>query len=106
MTSRTQTVRPDVPLQPVHVSYPLRGFLERLEATEQVRVRAAQDMIAQVDAGQLRKRAELIEWCRPRQGDFNGRATPAQLAATDERLRKLAQGYRDRAEAVERGWLQ
>lgn len=48
--------------------------------------RAVGDMVQAASANQWERRAEVFEWARPRPGDFNGRATPQDLAERDRRL--------------------
>jgi hypothetical protein len=53
-----------------------------------------QDLFTSALAGQWERRAKVFESCRPRPGDFLGRATRAQVADHDRRLAELAAGCR------------
>lgn len=64
---------------------------------EQVRLRVLQDALAEGLAVTFERRAALLEWARPRPGDFVGRAAPAELAARDARLRADADRCRRHA---------
>lgn len=70
-------------------------------AAEQIRLRFLQDAFTEARAAQWRRRAEAFEWCRPRPGDFNGRATADELAARDARLARLARLCRFHARLIE-----
>lgn len=72
-----------------------------MDTSEQIQRRFLQDAFAQASAAQWRKRAETFEWCRPRPGDFNGRATAEELAARDARLARLARLCRFHARLIE-----
>lgn len=58
-------------------------------------------LLTAMPAGWLRRAADF-EDARPRPGDFNGAATPAELAARDRRCAEAAQACRERAEMLGR----
>lgn len=61
------------------------------------RARVLQDCLTEATASYWRRRAVAFEAARPRPGDFNGRVTPDELAARDERCRLAAELCRHRA---------
>lgn len=67
--------------------------------------RFAADMIEEIVldglADQWRQRAKVFEWCRPRPGDFMGRARKVSIEEQDRRVREMAQACRHRAEVIE-----
>ena len=73
------------------------------ESAEDLAVAFLADAFRQTLACQWRRRAEAMEWARPRPGDFTGRATRAELAAQDERLAKAAELCRAHADLIEQG---
>lgn len=64
---------------------------------DQVRLRVLQDALAEGLAVTFERRAALLEWARPRAGDFVGRSTDAEIAARDARLRADAERCRRHA---------
>ncbi|GAA3089558.1 hypothetical protein JOF29_007918 [Kribbella aluminosa] len=79
--------------------------MRRIQSTyivdaEQTRLRFFQDLLSQSLAATFFDRAEALEWARPRTTDFNGRATAAELAERDERLRVDAERCRRHAELL------
>lgn len=62
---------------------------------------AIEDIVREVSAKQWRERAHILEVCRPRPGDYRGRATDAELAEQDRRLAEAAQACRNRAAVIE-----
>lgn len=63
----------------------------------QFQTRVLQDAISHGEANYWMSRAATFEWARPRPGDFNGRATPAQVRERDARLARTAEMCRQRA---------
>lgn len=59
--------------------------------------RVLQDCLTEATSDYWLRRAVTFEAARPRAGDFNGRATPDELAARDERCRLAAELCRHRA---------
>ena len=68
----------------------LRRLLHQIDLDQQLRRRSVQQAISQAQAWWWRWRAEQFDQARPRPSDFNGQATPADLAAADERCRGVA----------------
>jgi hypothetical protein len=79
-------------------------ILERVDAAQLGR-RLVQDSLNEAAACTWWRRAEVLEWARPRPGDFRGNATPAELAARDRRLAAQAQACRNKAELLARHLL-
>lgn len=71
------------------------------KATAHFYMRVVQDAISEGHAAQLRKRAETFEACRPRKGDWPGRATPEQRREQDRRVRAIAEALRHKAALIE-----
>lgn len=65
--------------------------------------RVLTDALAEGTDAYWQRRAEAFEKAAPRPGDFNGRATPAELAARAERCRATAAACRARASLEEHG---
>jgi len=84
----------------------LRRLLGRLDLTEPIRRRAVQDAITDALAETWIWRSYAFEQARPRPGDFTGLATPAELAAADERCAEVALACRNHADALARGWFE
>lgn len=51
-------------------------------------------------------RSYTFEHARPRPGDFTGQATPAELAAAEERCAAVAEACRNHADALAAGWFE
>lgn len=66
-------------------------FIDLDDHIDHARERMMQDALATATGTHWRRRAEDMEWAKPRRGDFPGRATPADLRAAwrrcDERAR-------------------
>lgn len=62
--------------------------------------RLLEDVLTSVAPEYWRRRAAILEDARPRPGDFNGRATRADLAARDARLAADAERCRQHAELI------
>lgn len=71
-------------------------------SNEAFRVRFLADLLTDGMAGQWEKRARVFEWCAPRPSDFNGRATPAELAERAQRCRGTAAACRAKAAVLRR----
>jgi len=72
---------------------------------EAIPLRAAQEALSSALACTWSRRAELLEWARPRPGDFTGNATATELAERDRRLAAQAQACRNKAALLELGIL-
>ncbi|HIW29779.1 MAG TPA: hypothetical protein H9987_07175 [Candidatus Luteococcus avicola] len=53
---------------------------------EAAQLRIFRDVWLEAQADYWEARADRLEWCRPRPGDYTGRATPAEIAAREARL--------------------
>jgi hypothetical protein len=84
----------------------LRRLLARIEWAEPARRRAVQDAITDALAETWIWRSYAFEQARPRPGDFTGHATPAELAAADERCAGVALACRNHADALAWGWFE
>lgn len=62
-----------------------------------VAARVVQDAFIEAAADCWLDRARQLEAARPRPGDYTGRSTPADRAATHRRLTEAAQACRNRA---------
>lgn len=83
-----------------HHGNPPRRQSRYVMDVENFRRRVLQDALAEGLAATFERRSELFEWARPRPTDYCGRATPADLAARDERLRADADRCRRHAELL------
>lgn len=80
-------------------------LLARVDADEQLRRRVVQDALQQATGAFWKRRAEAFEAAVSRPGDFLGRATPAQVAERDARIRATAIACRAKADLLIGGWL-
>jgi len=80
-------------------------ILARVDTAEAVRRRVVQDALNDAVATTWRRKAALLEWARPRPTDWNGNATPAELAERDRRLSAQAEACRAKATLLELGIL-
>lgn len=71
-------------------------------SNEAFRVRFLADLLTDGMAGQWEKRARVFEWAAPRPSDFNGRATPAELAERTQRCQATAAACRAKAQVLRR----
>ncbi len=69
---------------------------------EAFRARFLADLLAQGMAVTYDHRASMFEWACPRPDDFNGRATPAELAERAQRCQATAAACRAKAEVLRR----
>lgn len=80
------------------------ALLERIAGNiagaERIQYRAFQDLMQVASAATWERRAAALEFARPRPGDFNGNATPEELAARDERLAREAEQCRNHAKLL------
>jgi len=74
-------------------------ILERVDAAQLGR-RVAQDALNEAAAATWWRKAEAYEWARPKPTDFNGNATPAELAERDRKLAAQAAACRHKAELL------
>ncbi len=80
-------------------------ILARVDSAEQLRTRVVREALRDATAHTWTRRAQALEWARPRPSDFPGRATPDELAARDARLAEQAAACRHRAELLVLGLL-
>ena len=76
-------------------------ILALVDAEEPIRRRVVQDALNDALACTWRRRAELLEWARPRPGEYVGQVTADELAARDRRLAAQAQAARNKAILLE-----
>lgn len=69
----------------------------------QLAARVLTDALAEGTAAYWERRGKSFEGAAPKPGDFNGRATPAEIAERAERCRATAAACRARASLEERG---
>lgn len=62
--------------------------------------RIVQDILTEATARHWERRAAVIEWAAPKPGDFNGRATRAELNARSQRCREAAAACREHAQIL------
>ena len=65
---------------------------------DRFRAQLVTDLMAEATAGYWNRRAEDLLAARPRQGDFRGRSTDAELRAQWDQLTAIAQACRARAQ--------
>lgn len=68
------------------------------EYVENFQTRFMRDLLSQAHASYWRHRAATFENARPKSSDYNGEATPGQLAERDRRLAGIAQACRNAAD--------
>ena len=79
----------------------LRQLLHQIDVQEAVRRRAVQQAILHAEAAYWRRRAADFEWARPRPDDFNGQATPEELAEADRRCCATRDACLSKAQLIE-----
>lgn len=95
-------------VKPLAASSLLRHEVGRILARvdmEAIPLRAAQEALSSALACTWSRKAEMLEWARPRPGDFTGSATPSEIAEHDRRLAAQAQACRNKAALLELGLL-
>jgi hypothetical protein len=70
---------------------------ELVEHVEHFAERLLQEAIDDARAATYLRLAETLEWARPREGDFHGKATHEELRARYDRLTEQAEACRNRA---------
>jgi len=96
-------------VKPLAASALVRAEIGRILAlvdAAQLGRRVAQDSLSEATACTWWRRAEMLEWARPRPGDFNGRATPEEMARRDRKLAEQAEACRHAAELYQRRLLE
>jgi len=96
-------------IRPLAASALVRAEVGRILAlvdAAQLGRRVAQDSLSEATACTWWRRAEMLEWARPRPGDFNGRATPEEMARRDRKLAEQAEACRHAAELYQRRLLE
>jgi hypothetical protein len=68
-----------------------------IEQIDHFQARVCREAILSAEAAHFVRRAETLEWARPRAGDWHGRATREDLRARYDRLTEEAQACRNRA---------
>ena len=95
----------DSSIRPLAASALVRAEVGRIlalvDAEEPIRRRVVQDALNDALACTWRRRAELLEWARPRPGEYVGQVTADELAARDRRLAAQAQAARNKAILLE-----
>lgn len=79
----------------------LRRLVHQIDLDQHLRQRGVQQAILQAEAWWWRWRAEDFHRARPRPGDFNGRASRAELAEADRRCSETARACLNRAALIE-----
>jgi hypothetical protein len=73
---------------------PLAALVEHVDHFQQRIIREA---ILDAEAAHWIRRAEALEWARPKAGDWHGQATREELRARYDQLTEEAQACRNRA---------
>jgi hypothetical protein len=68
-----------------------------VEHVDHFQARVCREAIVDAEAATWERRAAMLEWARPRPGDWHGRATRDELRARYDRLTEEAQACRNRA---------
>jgi len=68
-----------------------------VEHLDHFALRVIREGILDAEAAHFMRRAEMLEWARPRAGDWHGSSTRAELRARYDRLTEEAQACRNRA---------
>ncbi len=68
-----------------------------VDAVEHFQARVCREAIREAEAATWERRAAMLEWARPRPGDWHGQATREELRARYDRLTEQAQACRNRA---------
>jgi len=76
-------------------------ILARIDLDEPIRRRAVQESVSNALACTWRRKADLLEWARPRPGEYAGQATAAELAERDQLLAAQAKACRNKAILLE-----
>jgi hypothetical protein len=74
-----------------------------VEQIDHFQARVCREAILSAEAAHFVRRAEMLEWARPRFGDWHGGATSEELRARYDRLTEEAQACRNRARVSEIG---
>jgi hypothetical protein len=78
----------------------LANILTQIAQDEWLRIRAAQHAISQALAWQWEWRAEQFHNAAPKDGDYTGEATPAQLEEARTRCHSIAQACQNKAALI------
>jgi hypothetical protein len=73
-----------------------QGLAVLVAHVEAFQARICREAILDGEAATWRRRAEMLEWARPRPGDWHGRATREELRARYDRLTEEARACRNR----------
>ena len=68
-----------------------------VEHVDHFQSRVLREAYLDAEAATFDRLAEMLEWARPRPGDFHGKATREELRARYDRLTEQAQACRNRA---------
>ena len=68
-----------------------------VEDVAHFQARVCREASAEAEAATWERRAAMLEWARPRPGDWHGQATGEELRARYDRLTAEAQACRNRA---------
>jgi hypothetical protein len=79
----------------------LRQLLHQIDLDEQLRLRAVQQAILQAQAWWWRWRAEQFHQARPRNNEYHGQATMAELWEAWNRCNETAQACLNKADLLE-----
>jgi hypothetical protein len=95
-------------VRPLAASALVRAEVGRILARvdmEAIPLRAVQEAWSSALACTWSRRAELLEWARPRESDWKGGSSPAEIAERDRRLADQAAACRAKATLLELGLL-
>ena len=75
----------------------MRALSDVIDHIDHFQARVCREAILEAEAATWERRAVMLEWARPRTGDWHGQATRAELRARYDLLTAQAQACRLRA---------
>jgi hypothetical protein len=81
----------------------LRALIERIDLDEVLRIRGVQQAISEAQASYWEKRAQQFIDAAPRDSDYSGQMSEAELEQAHEACLSTAQACRNRAQLLRMG---